>query len=44
MLYRGGQWNGPWKITWTRTDNFTGIVDPEMRSRMVDAKYLFHIP
>lgn len=43
MLYRGGQWNGPWKITWTRRDT-VGNPDPQIRNRVVDARHLFHIP
>jgi len=43
MLYRGNQWNGPWKITWTRR-GLDGNPDPQIRNRVVDAKHLFHIP
>jgi prepilin-type N-terminal cleavage/methylation domain-containing protein len=42
LLYKGDQWNGNFKITWTRKDGTK--TDPEWRNETVSSRFLFHIP
>jgi prepilin-type N-terminal cleavage/methylation domain-containing protein len=42
ILYRGDQWNGNFKITWTRKDG--SKTDPDWRNETISSRYLYHIP
>ncbi|MDP6116684.1 MAG: prepilin-type N-terminal cleavage/methylation domain-containing protein [Planctomycetota bacterium] len=42
ILYRGDQWNGNFKITWTRKDG--SKTDPEWRNEAISSRFLYHIP
>lgn len=42
ILYKGDQWNGNFKITWTRKDGTK--TDPEWRNEIISTRFLYHIP
>ena len=42
LLYRGDQWNGNFKITWTRKDGTR--TDPHLRNETVSGTNFFHVP